>query len=105
MLKVLLIVASLLPSRLELRGDWIEVRQSEYPGILEVEYHNSNSMSSATAWHTLAFEGVEIMANVMVTGPGPERFSVKAEGYVAEVDFVEVADGHTAIIRLIPAMF
>ena len=93
------------PVRLELRGDWIEVRESEFPGILAVEYHNSHSMASDTAWHRLDFNGIEVMAHVMVTGPGPERFSVQAEGYMAEVDFVEVEDGYTATIRLIPAMF
>lgn len=91
--------------RLELRGDWIEVRESDRPGILEVEYSNSASMSSATERHYMHSGPVVVDAHVMVQGAGPERFKAKAEGYIADPEFCEVEDGGTCIIRLIPAMF
>lgn len=98
---------SLIPS-LGGGGDSLEMVVNER-GLMEVVYGNTGQQSSFNGTHTLSLNGVIVDVRIIVGGEvnGAETFRVtpRDAGIFAEPNEMDVLDGESGTITLLPAMF
>ena len=95
------------PVRIDLNGDWIELRRSAEGHLAELEYSNSASRVSRNGSHELEYDGVRVRVIIRVGGVDAEdmRVEVLTPGLVAYPPEAQARDGFTAVVQIMRPMF